>query len=142
MGSTTTPGNKAATEAERELREIINLWVTAVQNEDLEAIRRMHDPGVLMFDVPPPFLSRGLEDYMKTWTTFFAAAARPISFNLRDIEVVAGNEVAFATAIGNCVYIPPDEDPVKIEFRLTMGFRKLDSRWRIVHEHHSVPSPA
>jgi hypothetical protein len=29
-------------------------------------------PEVLMFDVPPPFLSRGLDAYMATWGTFFS----------------------------------------------------------------------
>jgi ketosteroid isomerase-like protein len=25
-------------------------------------------------------------------------------------------------------------------FRLTIGLRKIDDNWRIVHEHHSVPA--
>jgi ketosteroid isomerase-like protein len=29
---------------------------------------------------------------------------------------------------------------VEANFRLTMGFRKVDGRWRIVHEHHSFPA--
>jgi ketosteroid isomerase-like protein len=27
-----------------------------------------------------------------------------------------------------------------LDFRLTMGLRKIDARWRIMHEHHSLPA--
>jgi ketosteroid isomerase-like protein len=29
---------------------------------------------------------------------------------------------------------------VDLDFRLTVGLRKIDCQWTIVHEHHSVPS--
>jgi len=35
-----------------------------------------HDPNILMFDVPPPFLSRGLDQYMATWEKFFSSCDR------------------------------------------------------------------
>jgi ketosteroid isomerase-like protein len=27
-----------------------------------------------------------------------------------------------------------------LDFRLTVGLRKIDGRWVITHEHHSVPA--
>ncbi len=27
-----------------------------------------------------------------------------------------------------------------LEFRLTMGLRKIGGKWRVVHEHHSLPA--
>jgi ketosteroid isomerase-like protein len=27
-----------------------------------------------------------------------------------------------------------------LEFRLTMGLRKIDAKWRVLHEHHSLPA--
>lgn len=39
---------------ESELLEIIQRWSKAVRDEDFEAIRARHDPGILMFDVPRP----------------------------------------------------------------------------------------
>jgi uncharacterized protein (TIGR02246 family) len=125
---------------EAELRAIISDWAKAVRKEDLDGIRAHHDPDILMFDVPPPFSSRGLDAYMDTWKTFFASAVRPITFDFEDVEIVSGENVAFATAVGKCVYIPRAGEPTDLRFRLTMGFRKTDSEWRIVHEHHSVPA--
>jgi uncharacterized protein (TIGR02246 family) len=123
---------------ETELRELIARWSKAVRDQDLAGIRADHDVDLLMFDVPPPFLSRGLDAYMATWDTFFAWSAKPVEFDFHDVAITAGKDVAFATAIGRCRGVGSGEE-VQLEFRLTMGFGKHDGRWRIVHEHHSLP---
>ncbi|MBV9887316.1 MAG: nuclear transport factor 2 family protein, partial [Acidobacteria bacterium] len=55
-------------------------------------------------------------------------------------EVTAGQDVAFATAVGKCLSRDRNGEKENLQFRLTMGFRKRDGRWRIVHEHHSLPA--
>jgi uncharacterized protein (TIGR02246 family) len=127
------------TSDETALRELFARWSKAVREEDFAGIRADHDAEMLMFDVPPPFLSRGLDAYMATWQTFFAMQARPVEFDFHDVAMTVGNDVAFATAIGRCGDLSSGTK-VQLEFRLTMGFRKRDGRWRIVHEHHSVPA--
>jgi ketosteroid isomerase-like protein len=132
--------NAKASSAEVELRALIEQWAKAVRDEDFQGIRARHDPGILMFDVPPPFSSKGLDAYMETWKTFFGSATRPIAFDFDEIEIVAGEDVAFATAVGHCIYVPHGGKPTPLQFRLTMGFRRAGSQWLIVHEHHSVPA--
>jgi ketosteroid isomerase-like protein len=56
------------------------------------------------------------------------------------LEITAGNDVAFATAVGHCINTERNGEKTNLTFRLTMGFRKQDGRWRIVHEHHSLPA--
>jgi uncharacterized protein (TIGR02246 family) len=137
MAETIQSNQTAADEAE--LRALIARWSKAVRDQDIEGIRADHDPDILMFDVPPPFLSHGLDAYMATWETFFAWQAKPVQFDFHDIAITTGNVVAFATAIGRCCDLSSGE-PVDLEFRLTMGFRKHEGQWRIVHEHHSIPA--
>src|ERR1700679_2585231 len=122
-----------------ELRDLIARWSKAVRDQNLAGIRAHHDPDILMFDVPPPFLSRGLEAYMTTWQIFYPSQARPIAFDFEEVEITAGSDVAFATAIGHCDYIEQGKK-TGLKFRLTMGFRKTNGQWLIVHEHHSVPA--
>ncbi len=125
---------------EAQIRALIEQWSKAVRDENRAAIRADHDADILMFDVPPPFLSRGLDAYMATWETFFASAEKPVSFAFHDVEVTCGADVAFATATGRCVNIDTNGKPEPLEFRLTMGLRKIDGKWRVVHEHHSLPA--
>jgi uncharacterized protein (TIGR02246 family) len=125
---------------EQQIRSLIDRWAEAVRREDLPAIRASHDANILMFDVPPPFLSRGLDDYMTTWQLFFSNVEKPIAFSFEDIEVTAGADVAFATAKGRCVNIDRAGKREPLEFRLTMGLKKIDGKWRVLHEHHSLPA--
>jgi ketosteroid isomerase-like protein len=71
----------AASIDEVEIRALVERWAKAVREEDRVGIRADHDADILMFDVPPPFLSRGLDAYMATWETFFSAAEKPVAFD-------------------------------------------------------------
>jgi uncharacterized protein (TIGR02246 family) len=129
-----------ASNDEAEIRALIERWAKAVREENRAAIRADHDPGILMFDVPPPFLSQGLDAYMATWETFFSSSAKPVAFAFHDVQVTCGQDVSFATAVGRCVNIDANGNREPLEFRLTMGLRKIDGRWRVMHEHHSLPA--
>ncbi|HEY4364277.1 MAG TPA: nuclear transport factor 2 family protein [Bryobacteraceae bacterium] len=124
---------------EAEILALIARWSKAVRDQDLAAICADHDPDLLMFDVPPPFLSRGLDAYRATWEMFYKWQAKPVQFDFRDVAVTAGSGVAFATAVGTCCDLSSAK-PVNLDFRLTMGLRKIEGKWRIMHEHHSIPA--
>jgi uncharacterized protein (TIGR02246 family) len=133
-------GEQKQTNDEVELRGLIARWSKAVPDQDLAGIQENHDPEILMFDVPPPFLSRGIDAYMKTWDLFFGCVPKPVEFDFEDVEITAGQDVAFATATGRCLSTDRNGEKENLQFRLTMGFRKHDGRWRITHEHHSLPA--
>ena len=122
------------------ISDLIERWSKGVRDQDRAAIRQDHDADILMFDVPPPFQSRGIDEYMATWDTFFSFAEKPVRFDFTNIEITAGAEVAFATAVGHCVTIGRDGRREPLDFRLTMGLRKIDGRWTVMHEHHSLPA--
>jgi uncharacterized protein (TIGR02246 family) len=129
-----------ASEDQKEIQALIERWAKAVRDENRTGIREDHDPEILMFDVPPPFSARGLDAYMATWETFFKWADKPVAFDFTEVEITAGRDVAFATATGQCASTDPAGKHEKLTFRLTMGLRKIDGRWRVTHEHHSLPS--
>jgi ketosteroid isomerase-like protein len=93
-----------------------------------------------MFDVPPPAVSRGIEAYRKTWDLFYSSNPDPVVFDIDELDVVAGEDVAFAIALMHCNNTDPDGSRNRLDFRLTVGLRKLNGRWTVVHEHHSIPA--
>src|SRR6187549_3630650 len=99
------------------ISDLIERWSKGVRDQDRAAIRQDHDAEIIMFDVPPPFQSRGIDDYMATWETFFSSAEKPVSFNFTDVEITAGADVAFATAVGHCVTIGKDGQREPLDFR-------------------------
>ena len=68
---------------------------------------------------------------MATWQTFFASSAKPVAFDFEAVEITAGDDVAFATAIGHCVNIEHNGEKTNLKSRLTMGYRKHGGRWLI-----------
>ena len=132
--------NKPLAGEEVVIRELFDRWAAAVKREDLIGIRAHHAHDMLMFDVPPPLASRGIDAYMATWETFYRSQARPIVFDFQEVEITASDCVSFVTAIGYCRYIDRNKEHHDLAFRLTMGLRKLEGSWQIVHEHHSVPA--
>ena len=125
---------------EAAIRDLLTSWAAAVRAKDLRAVLASHADDIAMFDVPPPLESRGIRAYADTWALFYAAQPQPVAFDIKRLDVVAGADVGFAYALMQCVEIAPDGRRVPLDFRLTVGLRKIDGRWTIVHEHHSVPA--
>lgn len=119
---------------EEDIQSLIRSWERAIQNGDMDGILAHHSESVLMFDVPEPLQSVGIEDYRKTWELFFRYGAPSQElFVIEDLRVTAGDEVAFATGL---LRIGGSSEPV---CRLTLGLTKRNGQWQIVHEHHSAP---
>lgn len=131
-----------STKPENEIKAIIEAWADAVRRHDLSGILAHHEQDILMFDVPPPLQSRGMDEYKKTWDLFFKYHKPSQAFDIEELAITAGKDVAFAAAIMRCgsgtLSAPPEEGGFL--FRLTIGLRNVDGAWRIAHEHHSVPS--
>jgi ketosteroid isomerase-like protein len=122
------------------IRKQIESWAAAVRRKDLNAILANHSSNILMFDVPPPLESKGLEAYKRTWDLFFSWAHDPVVFNIREMSVTAGDDVAFVTALMCCAGIEVNGDDIELAFRLTIGLRKINNQWIVLHEHHSIPA--
>ena len=113
-------------------------WAEAVHTGDMDTVLADHAEDIVMFDVPPPEQGvRGLAAYRATWPPFFEWQQSGASFEIVEIDVTAGEDVAFAWALLHC---GTAEDlaatPVNL-LRLTIGLRKDGTRWTVSHEHHS-----
>jgi uncharacterized protein (TIGR02246 family) len=125
---------------EAAIRDVIERWAAAVRRRDFAGILQDHSSDIVMFDVPPPFQSTGIEAYKQTWDLFFSCANDPIVFDIDSMTVTAASDVAFVVATMHCTEPGADGERQRLDFRLTIGLRKIDGRWIITHEHHSVPA--
>ena len=125
---------------EEAIRDVITRWVDAVSAQDLDGVLADHDPNIVMFDVPPPYDGvRGIDAYRNSWPPFFEWLRQGAEFRLLELEVTAGPAVAFAHALLRCgTQAEFDANPDN-RLRVTVGLRKVDDRWAVVHEHHSFP---
>ena len=130
------PGNNAN---EDQIRQLVENWAKAVRNKDIDAIIAHHSEDIVMYDVPEPFQSIGIDAYRKTWDLFFAFT-KPGVFDIQELHITAGENVAFCFAKMKCEDKSNSMEFVPLDFRLTIGLKKINNQWTIVHEHHSVPA--
>lgn len=125
---------------ETQIRDLIENWTRAVRAGDLAGVLADHADDIVMYDVPPPYRGvRGIDAYGQAWPGFFQWQAAGATFELVDLDVTAGDTVAYACALLRCG--TPEELARKPGFllRLTLGLRKEHGRWVVGHEHHSFP---
>jgi uncharacterized protein (TIGR02246 family) len=125
---------------EQSVRDLIERWAAAVHEGELDVVLTDHADDIVMFDVPPPNEGvRGLTAYRETWPPFFEWQRSGARFELTELDVTAGTDVAFAWGLLIC----GTADDLAIDpthrLRLTLGLRKVDDRWVVTHEHHSFP---
>ena len=128
---------------EAQIRALIEDWAGAVRRGDMAAVLADHSDDIVMFDVPPPENGvRGIEAYRESWSPFFEWQRQGGSFELVSLDVVSGDDVAFAYGLLRCA----SEEGLRMDsenrLRLTIGLRKENSRWIVAHEHHSYPLKA
>ena len=125
---------------ERSVRDLIERWASAVHAGDLDVVLADHAEDIVMFDVPPPNGGvRGIAAYREAWPPFFEWQRSGGSFELTELEVTTGADVAFAWALLVCGTAEDLERDPTFRLRLTLGLRKVDGRWVVTHEHHSFP---
>ena len=123
---------------EAAIRELITRWADAVHTGDLETVLADHDPDIVMFDVPPPHDGvRGIDAYRDSWPPFFEFQRQGGLFEIVELDVTAGDDVAFAHALLRCGMPAELEANPENRLRLTVGLRKRNGRWVVTHEHHS-----
>ena len=123
---------------EQQIRDFIKRWAAAVHAGDLDVVVADHAEDIVMFDVPPPEQGvRGLDAYRSTWPPFFEWQRSGASFEMVELHVTAGNEVAYAWALLRCGTEEEFRDDPDQRLRLTIGFVRQGGDWIVAHEHHS-----
>jgi len=123
---------------ESQIKARVESWAQAVRERNFNGILAWHHQDIVMYDVPPPFQSVGIDAYRQTWELFFTNTH---SFRIIDLNIVAGEDVAFCYAPMKCRYFDNKlHREVDLDFRLTIGFKRMEGEWWFMHEHHSVPA--
>jgi ketosteroid isomerase-like protein len=130
--------NDSAT-GQAEICKLIEARVRAIAAKDIETLMANHAADVLSFDVIDRLQVRGAEGVRKRAQNWFGAYQGPIGYEVRDLEVTAGTDVAFCTYLYHVSGTLKAGGIVSMWVRATVCLHKIGGTWRIVHEHQSVP---
>jgi ketosteroid isomerase-like protein len=132
--------SRASREDEIRIRDILEEWARAVRARNIEGVMANHASDILLFEVPPPVRSPGEAAYRQSWELFFKWADDPVTFDLSELSVTAGDDLAFCHGLIRCRAKDDSGETADLLIRLTGCLRKIGGAWTIVHEHHSEPS--
>jgi uncharacterized protein (TIGR02246 family) len=132
--STTTTTNEAA------VRELVEGYVNAIRNHDIDGVLSAYAPDLIAFDVIPPLQNSGADHYAKIWERVFEIFEKPLPYELRDLQIVVGDEVAFSHSLAWNGGTMTGGRKMDLWLRWTVGYKKIDGEWRISHLHASVPA--
>jgi uncharacterized protein (TIGR02246 family) len=133
----TTPSTKALDEVQ--IRQLIADRGSAVCAKDLDRIMSFYARDVVFFDCKPPFQTRGAEAFRRIWETCLPLFPASCGMESRDLRIFVGGDLAFAHWLYRFASHEKDHAAMQTWLRTTVGYRRNQGKWQIVHEHGSVP---
>lgn len=131
--------SSTAASTEVELRHQLEDWAKAVRAKDIERIFSNYATDIVAFDAIAQLQFKGADAYRTHWETCMTMCPGPMIFELHDLRITAGEDVAFAHGLNRCGGTGPDGNDMSGWMRLTACFRKQHGKWLVVHEHFSAP---
>jgi len=122
---------------EAQIRKVIDDWADALREKDADGLVSHYAPSVIHFSLAPPLLSARAD--VKDLEAWFATWQGPLNYQIRDLNITAGGDVAFSSSINRMHGTNTAGGKDDLWFRHTLGFRKISGEWKITHEHESVP---
>jgi ketosteroid isomerase-like protein len=131
--------NNSKTADEIQIRQLVDGWAGAIRDKNIEAAVSHYARDILLHDLAPPLVHRGVDMYKKELADWFASFQGAVGFEVHDLSITAGNRVAFATSLNHIIGKRTNGEETDVWVRATIGFVKNEGRWKVAHEHFSVP---
>lgn len=124
---------------EAEIRRMIAAWSRALEAKDVDGLTADYAPDAVLFDVKPNYRVDGPEAIRQVWRQCLPHFPATFRSEHRDLQLTVGGDVAFCTALHH-LKIPGEPHPAGSTWmRVTVCYRKIDGKWRVAHEHVSLP---
>ena len=122
------------------IRGVIEARIAAMAAGDAQAAVAMLAPDLVAFELTGPLrLSAAQatdEAAMQAWLDSFDG---PVETEISDLHLHVAGDVAFCHSLNRLRATRRGGSPVDFWMRSTLGLRKRDGEWQIVHGHTSVP---
>lgn len=133
------PTTPTSTEDEAQIRDRLNAWTRALRAKDLDTLMALYAPDVITFDLMPPHQVPDAAHYRKNFERWFAAMPGPIDYEMNDLRITSGDDVAFCHCVSHVKATRANGEKADYWVRVTVGFQKRNGHWLMVHDHVSMP---
>lgn len=123
----------------QQLRELVADRVRAVATRDTQHLAQAQAPDILVYNVVGPLALRGASQVAEQANAWFDAYAEGPDYEIQDLQVDADEDLGYCAFVYHVAGTLRSGEEVDMRVRATLVCRRIDDRWRIVHDHESVP---
>ena len=132
-----TVTNRSADEAA--VHAVLESMAGAVRAGNVDAMLAQCAEDIVTFDLVAPIKHEGAEAIRPHWLQALAAFEPPIDYDFQQLHIEVDGDVAFARCLNRFGGTRHDGAQVVNWMRSTFALRRIQGRWKVVHEHVSVP---
>jgi ketosteroid isomerase-like protein len=114
--------------------------IEATNTKNVDGMMDAYDgtDRLIIFDAVPPLKYSGTVAWRKNLEGF-VAAYNPGILEITQLEIVCDGKIGFAHSIQRFTGTDKNGKHVQMAFRVTDCLEKENGKWKIVHEHNSMP---
>jgi uncharacterized protein (TIGR02246 family) len=124
---------------EAAIKRIIEGGGEAVRHKNIEGVMSLYAQEVVSFDIVPPLRYVGADAFRNVWEEVFSSFQGPIGYELHDLTITVGDDVAFAHSLNRISGTMNTGQKTDLWLRWTACWRRVNGKWLIVHHQNSVP---
>jgi ketosteroid isomerase-like protein len=121
------------------IQRLLDDGIRSVRSKNIEGVMSLCAPEVVSFDIVPPLRLVGADAYRKHWKELFFVYQGPIDYEMHDLSITVGDDVAFAYSLNRISGTMGTGQKTGFWLRSTTCFRKIGGTWLLVHTQSSVP---
>lgn len=124
---------------EEQILELVSQWSAALSARDLDGMMKHYAEDAVLFDACPPYKTVGRNGIKSVWESCLPFFPQEFRSEHRDLVVEVDGGCAFVYGVHHFVAEPADHPCAQSWMRVSVGYRKHQGEWKVVHEHVSMP---
>lgn len=136
--NTTATTDNTSTTSDAQIRQLINDQQRAICAKDLDQIMSHYATNIVIFDVKPPFQTKGKDAVYQLWKESLPCFPNAFGMETKDLTIATDGNLATAHWLFRFTG-EPDHPAMQMWMRATAVCHNNQGEWQILHEHISVP---
>jgi ketosteroid isomerase-like protein len=124
---------------EAEIRQLITEQMNAIHNKNVDGIMAHYVDDLVLYDATPPLQIMGANALRNVWEQCFPYFTDGFGYEIQEPVIKANDDLAFAYWLFRFTNMGEGHESAQTWMRWTATYQKISGKWKIIHEHISVP---
>lgn len=124
---------------EQQIHALLTKWRTALEARDLDTMFEDYADDALLYDACPPYKTEGRAGIRQVWEACLPYFPDEFKSEHSDLQVHVSGDVALVHGMHHFIPTPPEHPCGMTWMRITIGFKRIEGHWKVIHEHCSIP---